>query len=204
MPFDLYAWKTPRDLDREAAAALVRDWEAAGSDPSAGPFEPTTDVGWFHRELLGDHPGLDVTSDAVPSHSSRPVWLETEDEPPARLVAIRLGPGVPERDVLASIYGLAAKYDLVIFEARTGRVRQPLEEMAAEASATFWPRGAVQAGLAGGGGGLVAIVAWFLGIPIVSGLLVLVGGFMFVMAIWTFVHEGRVRLAARRGGPPAT
>lgn len=65
--------------------------------------------------------------------------------------------------------------------------------MAAQASATFWPAGAIQAAIAGGIGGIVALVAWFLGIPLISGVLVLVGGFMFVMAMFTFVYAGRKR-----------
>ena len=98
MPFDLYVWKTPRNLDREAAAALVRDWEAGGADPSNGPFEPSTDIGWFYRELQGDRHDLELLSDARPRASNRPIWLETEDEPPARLIAIRLPPGPPDPD----------------------------------------------------------------------------------------------------------
>ena len=49
--FDLYAWAAPRDLSDEAAAALVEGWQAAGGDPAASPFEPSTDVGWFYQEL---------------------------------------------------------------------------------------------------------------------------------------------------------
>jgi len=89
------------------------------------------------------------------------------------------------------IFGLAAKYDLVLFDTRSRRIHLPLDEMAARASATFWPGGAIQAAVAGGIGGVVAVVAWFLGIPLLSGLLVLVGGFMVVTAVYTFIHEGR-------------
>ena len=51
------------------------------------------------------------------------------------------------------------------------------------------PAGAIQAAVAGGVGGVIAIVAWILGIPLVSGALVLAGGFMFVMAVYTFVRH---------------
>ena len=54
MQFDLYAWKSPRDLDADAAAALVQRWHDEGADPAASPFEPSEDVGWFHRELTRD------------------------------------------------------------------------------------------------------------------------------------------------------
>ena len=204
MTFDLYAWKSPRDLDDDRAAALLDTWQDAGGDPGRSPFEPSTDVGWFCRELMKDEPGLELSSDAVPDPSRTPVWLTTTPEPPARVVAIRLSPA-PSRDVLNSIFGLAAKYDLVLFDTRSRRVHLPLEAMAAHASATFWPGGAIQAAVAGGIGLLIAVVAWVIGIPVLSWVLVLIGGFMFVMAVYTFIHEGRQALrTARTGGksPP--
>jgi hypothetical protein len=201
--FDLYAWKAPRDLDADAAAALLRRWHDEGAEPAASPFEPSEDVGWFHRELRKDQPELDVVSDAVPNLSTRPVWLSTDSEPPARLVAIRLAPDTTP-DAVNDIFSLGVKYDLVLFDARAHRVHLPLDEMAAYASATFWPNGAVQAALAGGFGLVLAIVGWFLPIPIVGWILIIVGGFMFVMAVFTFVHEGRTAMRARgsRGDTP--
>ena len=65
MPFDLYVWQSPRDVDDEGASALVREWEAAGADPALGPFEPRRDIGWFHRELVNDRTSLELVSDAI-------------------------------------------------------------------------------------------------------------------------------------------
>ena len=115
MTFDLYAWKTPRDLDADGAAALVQRWHDEGADPAASPFEPSEDVGWFHRELTRDEPDLDVVSDAVPNPSTRPVWLATDRAPPARLVAIRLAPDTT-REAVNDILSLGVKYDLVLFD----------------------------------------------------------------------------------------
>ena len=185
MTFDLYVWKSPRDLDADGAEALLKRRQEAGGDQSESRFEPSTDVGWFHRELLKDAPRLEVSSDAVPNSSSAPVWLSGTPEPPARIVAIRLSHDT-SRDVLDSISGLATKYDLVLYDARSRRVHLPLEEMAAYASATFWPAGAIQAAVAGGIGLVIAVVAWVVGIPVVSGIVVLIGGFLFVMAVFTF------------------
>jgi hypothetical protein len=103
---------------------------------------------------------------------------------------MRLSPAM-QGDTLELIFGLAAKYDLVLFDTRSRLIHLPLGEMAAHASATFWPGGAIQAAVAGGIGGLIAVVAWFLGIPLLSGVFVLVGGFVVVMAVYTFIHEGR-------------
>jgi hypothetical protein len=197
MQFDLYVWEAPRDVDDEQAAALLRDWEAAGADPASAPFEPSTNVGWFHRELKNDNTGLVLATDANPNPSTRPAWLSANDvEPPARIVAIRIGLDTAG-DALEDVFGLAAKYDLVVFDARSGRVHLPLKEMADYADATFWPSGAIQAAVAGGFGLLIAIGAWIIGIPILSWIVIIVGGFMFVMAVFTFVHEGRKALRSR-------
>ena len=168
-----------------------------GADPAQSPFELTTDVGWFYRELSVELPGIDALTDAVPSGRTTPVWMSSTDEAPARLVAVRL---TPERagDELASIGGLATKYDLVLYDARNRRLHLPLDELAADASATFWPRGAIRAAVVGGIGLVVAVAAWQLGVPLLSGLAAIVGGFLFLMAIVTFAVEGR-RSLSRRG-----
>jgi hypothetical protein len=197
MASDLYVWSAPRDLDAERAEALVAQWEANGGDPARSPFEPSTDVGWFHRELRQDAPDLAVSSDALPSTSRTPIWLSSSDEPPARVVAVRLSPDTPRHD-LDTIASLAAKYDLVLFERMNRRLTRPLDEMAAHAHATFWPAGAIQAATAGGGGLVLAIVAWLPGIPVLSGVLAVIGGFLFVGAVYTFIHEGRATLRDRR------
>ncbi|MET0773700.1 MAG: hypothetical protein ABWZ82_11485 [Candidatus Limnocylindrales bacterium] len=193
MTFDLYVWKGPRDLDASAADELVKGWSGAADESAASPFEPSTDVAWFYRELMKDEPSLEVVTDASPGTSRLPIWLQTEDPPPAQVVAMRLGPATGHEDITA-IGSLAAKYDLVLFDARHARVREPLAEMAEYASATFWWRGATQAAIAGGGGAALAVVAYVLSIPLLSGVLILVGGFLFVMAVFTFVHEGRQAL----------
>lgn len=197
--FDLYIWKSPRDVDAEQAEVLLQGWHEAGGDHSTSPIEPSTDVGWFYRELMKELPGIEASSDIAPNRSGTPIVLSTTSEPPARVVAVRLSPDSSPAD-LEPIFGLAAKYDLVLFDARSRRVHLPLEAMAAHASATFWPAGAIQAGVAGGIGAVIAVVAWFLGIPVVSGVLVVAGGFMFAMAIYTFIHEGRKAVRARKPG----
>ena len=201
MTFDLYAWKSPRDLDADGAAALVQRWHDDGADPAASPFEPSEDVGWFHRELTRDEPDLDVVSDAVPNASTRPVWLASDRAPPARLVAIRLTPDTT-REAVNDILSLVVKYDLVLFDARAHRVHLPLAEMTARASSSFWPGGAVQAAVAGGVGLLLAMVGRYL--PIVGWILIIVGGFLVVMAVFTFVQACRTALRARgsRGDTP--
>jgi hypothetical protein len=188
--FDLYAWAAPRDLSDEAAAGLVDGWLAAGGDPAASPFEPSTDVGWFYRELTKEWPDIDAVSDGAPNTRSRPIFLETDDPPPARVVAIRL---TRERgDVeLDEVFGLAMKYDLVLYDPSRKHLGRPLAAMSAFASATFWPHGAVRSVVAGAIGAGLAIGAWALSIPIVSGLLVGVGLFLVVLCATVLGSEAR-------------
>jgi hypothetical protein len=197
MTFDHYVWKSPRDLDAERAEALLTSWHEAGGDPSRSPFQSSTDIGWFHRELVDATPGLDISTDAVRSVSKTPIWMSGTDEAPARLVALRLTPAVP-RDVIEDIFSLAVKYDLVLFDQRTGQLRLPLDEMGAYADATFWPGGAIQAAVAGIAGAVIAVGVWLIGIPIVSGVVAVIGGFMFVMAVYTFIHAGRTAMRTRQ------
>jgi hypothetical protein len=197
--FDLYVWRDPRDLDAEAAAGLIDGWLAAGGDPATSPFDPSSDVGWFLYELNAEAPHLEVLSDGSPSERTGPIWVQSSPEAPARIVAVRL-PSDPDeaRDALETIVGLATKYDLLIFDARRHQLHRPLELMAAYASATFWPRGAIRAGVVGSIGLLVAIVGFLSAIPVIGWALVLVGGFVALMAVVTFVHEGRAALRRRR------
>ena len=200
MTVEVFLWQAPRDLDAEQAAQLVATWQAAGGDPAASPFEPSTDIGWFARELTEGARGLEIVTDATPRVTRVPIWASGSDEAPARVVGIGLPPGTPD-SVLDDIVGLAAKYDLILFDARSGSLHRPLELLAAYASATFWPRGAIRAAVAGMVGVVIAVVAWTIGIPLVSGLLALIGAFLALMAVVTFVPEIR-RLAGRRSDPP--
>jgi hypothetical protein len=199
--YDLYIWASPRELDAETARERIRDWQAGGGDPADAPFAASTDIGWFHRELVADLPdlaGLNVASDAVPSGRRTPVWMSGTDEAPARVVALRL-PESGAGDVLAEVIGLAAKYDLLVYDARNEALHRPLDLLAAHASATFWPGGAIRAAVAGAVGLAIAAGAWVLSIPVLSGALVVVGAFVVLMSVLTFVHEGRVALRSRRG-----
>jgi hypothetical protein len=196
--YDLFVWASPRDIDADLAEELVAGWLDAGGDPERAPFPAHTDIGWFHRELIVEWPDLEVSSDAAPNPSTRPVWLSTTDEPPARVVAIRLPPN-PPGDLIDTIYGLAMKYDLPVFDRVHHVVDRPLEQAAAYESATFWPWGAIRAAVAGGVGLLIAVVAWALSIPILSGLAIVVGGFLFVTAVFTFIHDAYGRIRRVRG-----
>lgn len=199
MRFDLYVWRDPRDLDADAAGELIDGWLVAGGDPTKSPFEPSSDVGWFLYELKAEMPRLELVSDGMPSERTGPIWIQSTPEAAARLVAIHLPAEADDaRDALETIVGLATKYGLVLFDAGRRQIHRPLELMAAYASATFWPAGAIRAGVVGLTGLLVAVVGFLSAIPVLGWALVLVGGFVAVMAVFTFVHEGRAALRRRR------
>jgi len=208
MTFDLYVWKGPRGVGEEQAADLVRSWQEQGGDPASGPFEPSDDVTWFFRELIRDEPELHVTTDATPIHGRLPVWLAgaTSDEPaPKTHLAVIHVPPETTRDLVESIFGLATKYDLVVFDPQRPRVYEPMAEMAEYASATFWPRGAIRTIVAGVIGLVIAVGAWVIGIPILNIVGVLIGGFLVALCVVTLLAESRklVRGKPENGDPTA-
>ena len=200
MTDDLYIWAGPHDIDAAAAAELVATWQAAGGVPRESPFEQSTNVGWFVRELHKEFPELVLETDAVPTITSTPVWMSGSNEPPARVVVIRNYQSVAA-EMHQDVMSLATKYDLAVFypNGPNGPVLQfPFRAMEEYASATFWPHGARQAAIAGVGGAILATVAWFIGIPVISGVLIVIGVFMAVLSVLTFVSEGRRAMARRR------
>lgn len=197
MDHDLYIWSAPRDLTAEQAAAMVERWEAAGGDPAASPFEPSTDVAWFYRELVREEPDLQIVSDATPLTNNRPIFLQTDDPDPARIVAIRVGEH-GTREAAETVVSLAMKYDLALFEPRGPSIRFPLQEMSAYASATFWPHGAIRSVVAGLIGAVLTVGAYLTGIPILSGFVIVVGLFLVVLSAVTLASEARKRRG--RGG----
>jgi hypothetical protein len=185
---ELYVWKAPIPADGDEAEALLREWQdaaAAQATTAVGPFESSDDVEWFSRELTGDAP---------------PIWNPDRPatrEHPTRVIAVPLEQATL-RETLSEVFGLAAKYDLVVYDPVRGVVNQPQAELAAYASATFWPRGAIRAFVAGAGGAILAIGAWLIGIPILSGVAIVMGLFLVAMAVFTFALEGRAAVRDRR------
>jgi hypothetical protein len=197
---DLYVWAAPREVTAHEAEMMLASWEDQGGEFASGPFEPSSDVGWFYRELTQDLPMLDTASDGERATDRKPTWLSAnESVPPARLVTIRLSADTARED-LETVFSLAAKYDLVVFDPRGSRIHVPLEAMAEAASLGFWPRGAIRAFVAGLVGVALVAISWALGIFLLSGVGILIGGFVVIMAVITFVEEGR-RWWVRRRAP---
>jgi hypothetical protein len=168
-----------------------------GGDPAAAPFEASDDVTWFFRELIRDEPDLDVTTDATPIHGRLPVWLAgaTSDEPAPKTRVAVIHQAHPARNVLEDVFGLATKYDLVVYDP------QPAAHLrAAGADGRAGPRDLLAAGRSSNvrrrrGRLAIAVGAWVIGIPILNILGVLVGGFLVVLSVFVLATEIRKLLA---------
>ena len=198
MPVTLYVWNAPRVTDPAEAAELIRSWTEAGDAAEGRPFEASNEVHWFFNELVKDAPEVEATIDGAHEHGTEKWWWAADPGPTDRLAVLTLTEATPP-GVVSEIFSIAAKYDLVVYDQSHEKVHLPLEAMTAYAEATFWPGGAIQAAVAGLIGAALAVGAWFVAIPILSGIVIVVGGFMAVMSIFTFVHEAR-RAIRTRGG----
>jgi hypothetical protein len=194
VPTTIYVWKSPRPADAAEAAAIL----------ASESFEPSDDVRWFARELAGDAPPI-WNPDAAPRGGPYPDTVVAVPIPePSGDDAAGSGdgagsghPGPHEaavRDLLEDVFGLATKYDLIVFEPDRGIVTAPSEAMAAHASATFWPGGAIRSIVATVIALGVAAGAFAVGIPIVSGVVVLFALFMAAIFAFTIVSEARKRM----------
>jgi uncharacterized membrane protein len=49
-------------------------------------------------------------------------------------------------------------------------------------------------------GAVMVVVGFILGIPLLSWILELIGGFLVVLTVYTFIDEARTAMKTRRGG----
>ena len=189
----LYVWKSPRPANAEEAEALVAAWRAAsptGIGIEAGEaagFEASDDVRWFSRELTGDAPPL-----------WNPDAPAKQDIHPRHVMAVPLDAGTV-RETLEEVYSLALKYDLVVYDPQRGVVDAPMAAMEAASTSTFWPRGAIRTAVVGLVGLALAIGAYVAGIPILSGVGIVIGGLLAVLAVATFALYARAAAGGGRG-----
>jgi len=85
---------------------------------------------------------------------------------------------------------LAAKGRPVQLTGSEGHARSVPSGAIRRGGGTFWPGGAIRAAVAGGVGAVMAVAAFFLRIPILSGVAMVVGAFLFRGAIYTFIQAG--------------
>jgi hypothetical protein len=191
MSMSLYVWKLPRVIDEDEAQRLV-DLE----DESV--FEPSEDLRRFYEELVELFPppesltGEELDAGATPwadgvEASDRLVWL-----------SIRWG---ADGDDLDTMVELARKYDLVMYDPQGPSFHSPADEnegVPYVPSAGEYVRGLLLTAF----GVLFTYVAWKLSIPVLSWLLMFVGGFVAFVAAFSTVAVAYAGWRARSTPAP--
>ena len=199
MSFDLYVWKSPRDLDSERCR---RDDPRSGKRPAAirhrAPSSRAPTSAGSTASSCNDAPGLAASSDATPTPGGGPVWLATKDEPPARVVRVPVTSGHVARRARRARRHLPRSTTSSCSTRGPGACRSR--------SRTWPPTPARHSGPAARSRppSPAASVAsspssrGSSGSPCSAASSCVVGGFLVVMAVFTFVHEGRKAWQARR------
>ncbi len=179
MSMSLYVWKAPLVTDTDEAARLV-----ALEDQSV--FEPSSDLERFYDELLERFPSPESFTDEELETAEIP-WAD----PPHgsdRLIWLSIRWSAKDED-LDAIVELARKYDLVLYDPQGPSFHSPADE---NEGAPYVPtmgeyvRGALLAVF----GVLLAVLAWKASIPVMSWIVVFVGGFVALVAVSTTVAVG--------------
>jgi hypothetical protein len=186
MTYDLLVWKSPVVSDQDVARAMVDVWLA----DERGPFEASGDVSRFYDALLAKYPPLESLTQELHDTSRSSPWAQTPERSD-RVVAMSFVWSVPG-EVIDDVFALAREHGLVLYDPQGPDIHLPGgSDEAARREGFTW------ATLVGIAGALLAIVAWRLSIPILSGVLVVVGAALALMAIATVIHVARESLAAR-------
>jgi hypothetical protein len=195
MSFDLYVWKGPIVRTGEDAGRLLDQAfpEDAGPGETISPFDPSKDVANFYNDLIERYPPLEAFSEADLANGAVETLWSVSPERSDRLVAMYLRWGAPD-EAIDFIAERARRHALVLYDPQGSDVHLPDDPLTRDEE---WPpfraRDAVRAAVAGILGLVIAAVAWRLGILIISGLAAVIGLFLFVMSIYTFVVEARRR-----------
>ena len=192
MSFDLLVWKSPVVSTDEEARALADRW----AESETGPFEPSPDVARFYDALMERYPPLEAFSDEQLRRKPGVTHWSVTPERSDRVVLLNFSWSVPG-DVLDDVVTLAREHGLVLYDPQGPNVTLPDGD---DGGTPFGAEGFVWGTLVGIFGALLAVVAWMLSIPILSGILVVVGAFLAVMAVLTLVFEGRDAWRARAQG----
>jgi uncharacterized membrane protein len=185
MSYDLMVWKGPVVATGEEADELLRRSYAEGD----AVFEQSPDVLRFYDELTERYPPLESFPESELVAGTAVTYWSDSPERSDRVVAMSLQWGVPD-DVVEFIGDLATKHGLVLFDPAGPDVHRP---GVPDERTPFGAAGTVQTIVAGLAGLLLAVVAWLLSIPILSGILIVIGLFLGLMAGYTLVRESRGR-----------
>jgi hypothetical protein len=179
MSMSLILWKSPVVTKPEQAAALLDEVLSTGSQSA---FDPSADVVRFYDELTARFPPHEALSEED-LRAGASGWAESpERSDRVLLLDIRWS---ADDELLDAIAELARKHELVLYDPQGPDVHWGSaddEDQARPSLGEF-----VQAAVAGTLGLLLAVGAWLVSIPVVTWLLVVVGGFLAVAAVYTLV-----------------
>jgi hypothetical protein len=181
----LYAWKSPLVTDTDEARRLL-DLE----DESV--FEPSEDVTRFFEVLMKRLPPPESFTDEQLAAGATP-WADGV-EASDRLVSLSIRWGADDDD-LDVIVDLAREHDLVLYDPQGPSFHSPeVEETSPyKPSPGEFVRGALLLVV----GTLGAVGAWKLSVPVLTWLLVFVGGFVALVAAVALVATAQQAWRAR-------
>ena len=160
MSFDLYAWKAPLVSEEDEAQKLL---ERFYEDDEVDVFERSEAVLRFHDELVTRYPDI-------------------ETEPSDRVVDLSFSWSVPD-DVLDDVVSLAQKLELVLYDPQGPCFHSPVELLVEPIRRD--PAVLRQALVGTLIGVAVLGVGIVLPVPVVDWILIVVGGFIVVMGIYS-------------------
>jgi nucleotide-binding universal stress UspA family protein len=184
----LIVWKAPKVPDEDAAVRLLHDYDKTG-DESA--FEPSKDVVRFYDDLLALWPSLeDLNADDA---DLPPSWSELPERS-NRVVSMEYRWSAADA-FLEDIERLAREHGLVLYDPQGPVVIDPDEPEPTE----FVPdaREVLRVIAILLGAVAVMVGAWYASITVLSWLVIVVVGFVAVMAAFTLVHYAREALERR-------
>lgn len=171
---DLYVWKAPVVTDEDVAQQLI-----TREDESV--FEPSADLERFYAELLETFPPPEAFTEKELEDNPVP-WADSPYGS-ERLVWLSIRWSADGED-LDTIVELARKYDLVLYDPQGPSFHSPADEnddVPYAAGVGEYVRGVLLAVF----GVLFAVLAWKASIPVLSWVLVFVGGFVALVAAST-------------------
>ena len=185
----LIVWKAPRVEDEDAAARLLRDYYATGDE---GAFEPSDDVVRFYDDLLALWPSLEDLAD-LEDADLPPSWAESPERS-NRVVSMEYRWSADA--FLADIERLAREHGLVLYDPQGPVVVDPDEPEPQEYVPDTREVLRVTALLVGSLA--VAVGAWYASITVLSWIVIVVAGFLAVMAAYTLYVYATLALERRR------
>jgi len=173
---DLYVWKHPFTTDEDEAQRLI-----TLEDESV--FGPSAELEQFYAELMELFPPPEAFT--VEERETNPVPWADSPEGSDRLVWLSIRWSAEDED-LETIVELARKHDLVLYDPQGPCFHSPADENEGVPSAPGvgeYVRGVLLAAF----GLLLALLGWKASIPVLSWIVIFVGGFVAFVAASTTI-----------------